>query len=246
MGWLVCNRKLLYACLMDRRGRAERWLEAKTGVTKETGWNVYWSGANKERANEKNQLLKVQKSSNQREESMRRHVPIEKKQVWLSKSPSPPKKKGFMDEILPVNTKSPEFLDILESLHHKVRIDEDVDLSRAEKLSLEPEASTPKGHPEYKTNKWKKKAEFDTLLDGLENSMRPLEPAIPLVVSSADYREKLLRPKDTDEEFDELFSRLGREHSHMNRPKPRHSPEPLRLSSAPKIDDGDLWALDFS
>ena len=47
---------------MDRGWRNER-LKVVKEVSKETGWNVYWSGANKERADEKNKILRERESS---------------------------------------------------------------------------------------------------------------------------------------------------------------------------------------
>lgn len=57
--------------------RRERFLNQKQNVNKETGWNVYWSGANKERADEKNRLLR------NRENSLQRQSNKEKDKGWV-------------------------------------------------------------------------------------------------------------------------------------------------------------------
>lgn len=216
---------------MDRRGRAERWLDAKTGVTKETGWNVYWSGANKERADEKNHLLKARQSGNQRDESVRKvHKPA-RPPHWVHLSPSPPKQKVRHLQQDHRSAVRPKFLDILESVQHKVEIDEDADLSMAEKVSLGRQTET---RLPSKTNRWKQKAALP-VLDSLQAELAREETGFPKVTRALrdEYR-------DQEQEFEELFSRMGREqHRQQSADPPDHKKVTLDASA-------DDWLLEFT
>jgi hypothetical protein len=63
--------------------RKERFVQAKTAVDRESGWNTFWSGANKERANEKNTILKQRDCSRKRVESK------EPRKHWGDREASP-------------------------------------------------------------------------------------------------------------------------------------------------------------